>query len=54
MIETICISVPKTLSREEIQAIRDKYKDKRVVLFISGEEDIKDNLYKLLKARIDS
>ena len=34
--------------------IREKYNGKNVVIFISGEEDTRDNLYKLLMARIQS
>lgn len=54
MNDIIYISVPKSTPQDEIKAIRDKYKleNKTVMIFISGEEDMKDNLHKLLKTRI--
>ena len=52
--EIIIVSVPYGTEKEELKNIREKYSGKRVVIFISGEEDTRDNLYKLLKARIES
>ena len=52
--ETIIVSVPYGTGKEELKNIREKYSGKNVVIFISGEEDIRDNLYKLLMARIKS
>ena len=52
--ETIIVSVPYGTGKEELKNIREKYSGKNVVIFISGEEDTRDNLYKLLMARIKS
>ena len=40
-------------SPEEAQTIRDKYKklNQKVLIFISGKEDIKNNLKDFIKAR---
>jgi hypothetical protein len=54
----ITISVPHGITREEVNNIRkeyqDKYKDCIINILISGQEDLKENLYNFIKTRINS
>lgn len=51
----ITISLPKSASKEEIKAIRDRYKDKyKVHIVISGGNDPEDIIKNFLKARLET
>lgn len=47
------IPIHYTSSPEEAKAIREEYKklNQKVYIFVSGKEDIKDNLKDFIKAR---
>lgn len=40
----IIISLPTGTTTEEINQIRSKYPEHKVFIFISGQEDIKENI----------
>ena len=56
----ITISIEKDITQDEIKEIRKQfkeseyYKDYRLNIIISGNEDIKDNLKNLLLSKIQS
>ena len=49
----IILYVSKDTTQEEIKAIREQYKStgRKVIVIISGQEDIRDNLKDFIKAR---
>lgn len=52
--ETIMISMPKGSTQEEINTMRNKYKDKyKVNIIISGNNDPKDIIKNFLKSRLE-
>ena len=51
--EVVIHYVPKTTTRDEIKAIREHYKEcnVRVIIVVSGDGNIMDNLKYFIKAR---
>ena len=45
--------LPKTTSEEEIKKIREEFKGSadKLILMVSGDENIKDNLCQFIKSR---
>lgn len=51
---TITISLPKDSTKEEIAAIREKYKNKyKINIIISGNGNTEDIIKNFLKARLE-
>lgn len=51
---TLCISVPKGTTQDEINNVRNRYKDKyKVNIVISGENDPKDIIKNFIRARLE-
>ena len=56
----ITISVPSTTTQEEIKGIRaqfkqsEQYKDYKLNILISGNEDLKENLKNFLKTMLNA
>lgn len=57
---SITISVPSTITQEEIKEIRtqfkqsEQYNDYKLNILISGNEDLKENLKNLLKTMLNA
>ena len=57
---SITISVPSTITQEEIKKIRtqfkqsEQYNDYKLNILISGNEDLKENLKNLLKTMLNA
>ena len=52
---TIIISIPKSSTQNEIDSIRNKYKNKyKVNIIISGNKNPKDIIENFLKARLEA
>jgi hypothetical protein len=51
--DTVIHYVPKTVTTNEIKTIRDQYKnsDTKVIIMVSGNENLMDNLKEFIKAR---
>ena len=51
--QTIIKYLPKKTSQDEIKEIRKEFKKtgKQLILMISGEEDIRENLCEFIKSR---
>jgi hypothetical protein len=51
--QTIIKYLPKETSQDEIKKIREEFKKtgKLLILMISGEEDIRENLCEFIKSR---
>ena len=47
------ILMPKETNQKDIQRIMEIYNDSKNIIFVSGKEDMKTNLYKLLKVNIN-
>ena len=51
---TIIISMPKNSTQDEINAIRNKYKNKyKISIIISGNNDPEETIQNFLKARLE-
>lgn len=51
----LCISVPKGTTQDEINNVRNRYKDKyKVNIIVSGGNDPEDIIKNFIKARLDT